>query len=94
VFRHELPGAGGWGDPLTRSLDAVAIDLREGKISFEGAARDYGVVAAGHPPVIDSAATAALRQKLKAERAPTPSPAWEPLHAAAPAPETTSGQGI
>jgi N-methylhydantoinase B len=94
VFRHELPGAGGWGDPLTRSLDAVAVDLREGKISFAGAARDYGVVAAGHPPVIDAAATAALRQKLKASRAPTPSPAWEPLHATAPAPETTSGQGI
>ena len=44
VFRHQLPGAGGWGDPLTRDLAAVAQDLRLGKITPEGALRDYGVV--------------------------------------------------
>ena len=67
VFRHELPGAGGWGDPFTRDLSLVAKDLRDGLVTLEGAARDYGVVARGNPPVIDPAATQALRG-----RAPTP----------------------
>ena len=80
VFRHELPGAGGWGDPLCRALDAVATDLLEGKISIEGAARDYGVIASGTPAVIDTAASLALRQRLAAERGAAPSPAWQPLH--------------
>ena len=61
VFRHELPGAGGWGDPLARALDAVAKDLRDGLVTMEGAERDYGVVARGDPPEIDVAATEAVR---------------------------------
>ena len=82
VFRHELPGAGGWGPALDRDLDLVARDLRDGLVTIEGAARDYGVVAAGDPPVIDQAATAALRARLRTERAPLPEVAWEPAHAA------------
>jgi N-methylhydantoinase B len=70
VFRHELPGGGGWGDPLARDLSSIARDLRDGLVSIEGAARDYGVVAAGDPPVIDAAATEALRARLRASRAP------------------------
>ena len=81
VFAHTLPGAGGWGDPLTRDPAAVAADLRDGKISVAGAARDYGVVFAGPDP--DAAATAALRARLATARPPTPSPAWLALHAAA-----------
>jgi N-methylhydantoinase B len=65
VFRHQLPGAGGWGDPLLRDPALVARDLRDGLVSIEGAARDYGVVAAGDPPVIDAAATAALRRRTR-----------------------------
>jgi N-methylhydantoinase B len=61
VFRHELPGAGGWGNPLSRDLAAVARDLRDGLVTIEGAARDYGVVARGDPPEIDAAATLSLR---------------------------------
>ncbi len=61
VFRHELPGSGGWGDPLSREIDAVAKDLRDGLVTIEGAARDYGVVARGDPPEIDAAATVSLR---------------------------------
>jgi N-methylhydantoinase B len=66
VFRHDLPGAGGWGDPLRRDLALVARDLRDGLVTIEGAARDYGVVAAGDPPVIDEAATGALRASRRA----------------------------
>ncbi len=70
VFRHDLPGGGGWGDALTRDLAAVAKDLRDGLVTIEGAARDYGVVAHGDPPEIDRAATDALRAHLRATRTP------------------------
>ena len=65
LFRHELPGAGGWGDALTRDLLLVAKDLRDGLVTIDGAARDYGVVAVGDPPVIDEIATEALRARLR-----------------------------
>ena len=65
VFRHELPGAGGYGDPLQRDLVLVAKDLRDGLVTIEGAARDYGVVVHGDPPEIDVAATDALRARRK-----------------------------
>ena len=65
LFRHELPGAGGWGDALTRDLPLVAKDLRDGLVTIDGAARDYGVVAVGDPPVIDEIATEALRARLR-----------------------------
>ncbi len=78
VFRHELPGAGGWGSALDRDLALVARDLRDGLVTIEGAARDYGVVAAGDPPAIDMPATQALRARLSRERAPLPDVAWEP----------------
>ena len=78
IFRHELPGAGGWGPALDRELDAVARDLRDGLVTIAGAAHDYGVVAAGDPPVVDFAATEALRARLRVDRAPLPNVAWEP----------------
>jgi N-methylhydantoinase B len=65
VFRHELPGAGGYGDPLQRDLALVAKDLRDGLVTIEGAARDYGVVALGDPPQIDTTATETLRNSRK-----------------------------
>ena len=74
VFRHELPGGGGYGPALDRDLAAVARDLADGFVTIAGAARDYGVVA----PVIDEAATAALRARLAAARAPLPDVAWHP----------------
>jgi N-methylhydantoinase B len=60
VYRHQLPGAGGWGDPLKRDLDAIAQDLRLGKITPDAATRDYAVVfsATGE---IDQTATIAAR---------------------------------
>ena len=78
IFRHELPGAGGWGPALDRDLASIARDLRDGLVTIDGAARDYGVVAAGDPPEIDITATETLRTKLRATRAPLPDVAWEP----------------
>jgi N-methylhydantoinase B len=78
VFRHDLPGAGGHGDALARDLALVAKDLRDGLVTIEGAARDYGVIARGDPPVIDVAATETLRSRLRATRKPMPMVAWEP----------------
>src|SRR5258708_3990893 len=66
VFRHDLPGAGGHGDALSRDLALVARDLCDGLVTIAGAARDYGVIARGDPPELDFAATAALRSKLRA----------------------------
>jgi N-methylhydantoinase B len=78
VFRHDLPGAGGHGDALGRDLTLVAKDLRDGLVSIEGAARDYGVIARGDPPEIDVVATEALRAQLRVTRRPLPAVAWEP----------------
>ncbi len=56
----EMPGGGGYGDPMTRDPAAVADDVRLGLVSVAAAERDYGVVvsAAGE---VDEAATAARR---------------------------------
>jgi N-methylhydantoinase B len=78
IFRHELPGAGGWGPALDRDLDLVARDLRDELVTPEAAGRDYGVVVADDGPVIDVAATEALRTRLRSERKPLPAVAWEP----------------
>ncbi|MCU1537608.1 MAG: 5-oxoprolinase (ATP-hydrolyzing) [Humibacillus sp.] len=89
VIRIRTTGGGGWGDPLERPYDEVELDLRWGKVSVEGARRDYGVVASltadasgddtasaaddalgADPgaPVIDVAASDALRSELRAQR--------------------------
>jgi N-methylhydantoinase B len=42
AMRMETPGAGGYGDARERSLEAIAADLRNGKVSQAAAERDYG----------------------------------------------------
>ena len=44
VFRHELAGAGGYGDPLEREPQAVLRDLRNELIGEAAARDDYGVI--------------------------------------------------
>jgi N-methylhydantoinase B len=44
TFRLDTPGGGGFGDPLTRDLDRVLADVREGAVSPAAADLDYGVV--------------------------------------------------
>jgi N-methylhydantoinase B len=43
-LRHETGGAGGHGSPLSRTRTLVLRDVALGKVSPEGALRDYGVV--------------------------------------------------
>jgi len=59
-LRHVTSGAGGYGNPMEREPEQVALDVRRGLVSVEGARRRYGVVvdAAGR---IDAAATRAAR---------------------------------
>ena len=70
VIRIRTTGGGGWGDPLDRPPEEVARDVLWGKVSLSGAERDYGVVfsAAGDDPTPDSAATEALRTRMRGER--------------------------
>src|ERR671936_2362811 len=70
VIRIRTTGGGGWGDPLDRPYDEVARDVRWGKVSLRGARDDYGVVVGGprEDPVVDQAASAALRASLRAAR--------------------------
>jgi N-methylhydantoinase B len=68
VFRLEVPGGGGWGDPFARDAAAVLADARNGLVSVDAARGDYGVAIAADWTV-DAAATAALRAR---PRAPLP----------------------
>ena len=63
---HEVAGAGGWGDPLERDPAMVLHDVRNEFVSERAAREDYGVVLAG--AVVDAAATAALRARLRQTR--------------------------
>lgn len=47
VIRLEMPGGGGFGDPLNRDIHAVAADIRDGYVTAAAAEADYGVVADG-----------------------------------------------
>ena len=46
VLRCQMPGAGGYGDPLERDRASIVHDLEEGYISPESAIRDYGLTEA------------------------------------------------
>jgi N-methylhydantoinase B len=70
VIRIRTTGGGGWGDPLDREPGRVADDVRDGKVSIEGARADYGVVLVSD--AVDEAATDALRERLRAERGEAP----------------------
>jgi N-methylhydantoinase B len=69
LYRSQLPGAGGWGDPLDRDPAAVRRDVRDEKISIGLGAREHGVVIDPDTLQVDEAATAALRAR------PDPAPA-------------------
>ncbi|MDP6668004.1 MAG: hydantoinase B/oxoprolinase family protein [Dehalococcoidia bacterium] len=79
VFRHELAGGGGWGDPLERDPGHVLADVRNEYVSVKGARCDYGVVIDDSNWSVDLAATGELRKtRLKARSSDSlPAVVWE-----------------
>ena len=61
---HKQAGAGGWGNPLRRPPEAVAHDVKNGKVSLESARHHYGVVVDPLTFAVDEAATATLREQM------------------------------
>jgi N-methylhydantoinase B len=60
-------GGGGYGDPLERDPERVALDVREGYVSAEAARLAYGVLLDADGGV-DPTSTASLRERLRAHR--------------------------
>ena len=69
VIRHEWAGGGGWGDPLERDPERVLRDVRNEYVSVDSARDDYGVVIDTGAWTVDTAATEARREGLRAGRA-------------------------
>jgi N-methylhydantoinase B len=74
VFRHELAGGGGWGDPLERDPERVLADVRDELITEAFAREAYGVAIDRAAWAVDRAATRTLRAAHRATRAPGPLP--------------------
>ena len=68
VFRHELAGAGGWGDPFERDPEHVLRDVLEEKISVAYARREYGVAIDERTWMIVPEDTARLRAAARTPR--------------------------
>jgi N-methylhydantoinase B len=66
LFRHEVAGAGGWGDPLDRDPVLVLKDVRNEFVSAHAAREDYGVILIGD--TVDADATIALRRQMRDAR--------------------------
>jgi quinoprotein glucose dehydrogenase len=67
TFRLDTPGGGGYGDPLARDPVRVLADVRDGTVSPQSAARDYGVVVikSGASWSLDQAQTQARRARMR-----------------------------
>ena len=67
IFRYLTNGGGGFGKAFERDPQRVLVDVRDGYVSIDGAARDYGVAVVGDPEwdpeglEIDEDATRRLR---------------------------------
>jgi N-methylhydantoinase B len=73
LVRVETTGGGGWGDPLEREPELVALDALQSKVSAHSAREDYGVLLAPDAegePRVDATGTAALRERIRAARGP------------------------
>ena len=78
VFRHELAGGGGWGDPLDRDPDKVLKDVRNELVSPALAFGDYGVCIDTERWTVDQVATEAQRKELRKRRPKeTPNVLWQ-----------------
>jgi N-methylhydantoinase B len=87
VFRHEVAGAGGWGDPLERDPAAVLKDVRNELVSLSAARELYGVLINASTWTVEAERTQQLRAELRTARGWTEPPVvlWEepPRRAAA-----------
>jgi N-methylhydantoinase B len=68
VFRHELAGGGGWGDPLARDPLAVLRDVRNELLSADKARSDYGVIVDTQAWQVDQDASRRLRERMREAR--------------------------
>jgi N-methylhydantoinase B len=68
VFRHELAGGGGWGDPLARDPLAVLRDVRNEMLSADKARSDYGVIVDTQAWRVDQDASRRLRERMREAR--------------------------
>ena len=66
AFRLRSGGGGGYGSPLTRPVEDVRNDVRQGYVSVEEAATFYGVVVDPETFVVDEDATSKRRSALAA----------------------------
>jgi N-methylhydantoinase B len=63
AVRHTTAAAGGYGDPRRRDPELVLADVIDGKVTPEGAERDYGVVVRRAPWRVDMESTTNIRKK-------------------------------
>ena len=64
TFYHRQASGGGWGDPLKREPEKVAIDVKNDKVSIEAAKESFGVVLNPETVEVDEQATEELRKEL------------------------------
>jgi N-methylhydantoinase B len=76
LFRHEVAGGGGWGDPLERDPALVLKDVLNEFVSPDAAREDYGVVLTGDPHQVNEAATRELRETIRVRRGDRPAPMY------------------
>src|ERR1700724_848168 len=72
VVRVVTTGGGGWGDPLAREPELIALDVIDGQVSVGADRDDYGVILRPGGDdgcsIIDDKATKDLREKRAVER--------------------------
>jgi len=64
----DAAGGGGYGDPLTRDVDRVEADVREGYVSLEAAEKNYGVMLDPSTGFADRKATERRREAMIGDR--------------------------
>jgi N-methylhydantoinase B len=73
--RIDTTGGGGWGDPLEREPELVALDVTQGKVGLSSARVDYGVAlvpATDGAYAVDLVATQSIRDELRVRRGVVP----------------------
>ena len=68
VFRSEMPGSRGYGDPLEREPARILEDVRQEKMTREHALAEYGVVIDARHAQVDREATGAERASRRRNR--------------------------